>query len=278
MIIVLILAASVFAQADMSKNQTRDEMISVGAYRLHLRCLGAGSPTVVLEAGLASPATDWDKVMPGVSQFTRVCAYDRANIGKSEAAPKPRTAAQLNADLRALLEKSGEPTPIILVGHSFGGLYSILYSSRYPQDVAGMVLVDSSHEDQIARFEAIMTPEQLKESRARRRTNAEGINPDAVRAEVRALRWRTEIPLYVLVHGANKPDMNPPGWTPQQIDKRSQAWLEMQTDFARRSKNGKLIIAQKSGHYIQTDEPELVIDAIKQAVEQARRKMKKTRK
>lgn len=141
-----------------------------------------------------------------------------------------------------------------------------------------MVLVDSSHEDQSARFDAIMTPEQLKESRARRRTNAEGVSADDVRAEVKALRWRTEIPLYVLVHGKTAADMIPPGWTQEQVDRRSRAWLELQTDFASRSKNSKLIIARKSGHYIQNDEPELVVNAVRQAVEKARRKMKKTQK
>lgn len=125
-LVFVIWASGVFAQVEMNKNQARDEMISVGDYRLHLKCMGTGSPTVILEAGLASPSTDWDKAMPGISRFTRVCSYDRANIGKSEAAPKPRTAQQLNEDLRALLEKSGEPTPLVLVGHSFGGLYSIL--------------------------------------------------------------------------------------------------------------------------------------------------------
>jgi len=75
-----------------------NELISVGDYRLHLKCMGTGSPTVILEAGLASPSTDWDKVMPGVSRLTRVCSYDRANLGTSEAAPKPRAARQFSFD------------------------------------------------------------------------------------------------------------------------------------------------------------------------------------
>lgn len=253
-------------------------MVDVGGYRLYIKCLGNGSPTVILEAGLASPSSDWDKVMPEVARFTRVCGYDRAGAGKSDPAPKPRTGQQVVDTLHTLLTKTGEAGPYVLVGHSFGGIYAVLYASQYPKDIVGMVLVDSSHEDQIARFEAIMTPEQLQQSRARRAQNAEGVDTNVIRAQVREVRWRSDIPLRVLMHGRVTPDMNPPGWSSEQAAKRSQAWREMQMDFASRSPNGKLLVAEQSGHYIQNDQPELVVDAIREVVAAAKNKLKQTRK
>ncbi len=245
-------------------------MIDVGGYRLHVRCAGSGSPTVVLEAGASSPSSDWDKVMPGVSRITRVCRYDRAGLGKSEAAPKPRTGERVTEDLRALLGKLGEPAPYVLVGHSFGGMFGVRYAARYPQEVAGLVLVDSSHEEQFIRFEALMTPEQLEQSRARRASMPEGVDLAAVRAELAALRWRADIPLVVLVHGVVMKDMIPPGWSAQQLAERERVWRELQQEMARRSPQGRLVIAEKSGHYIQNDQPDLVIDAVRRVVESVR--------
>ena len=275
--ILIILISALAAEAQTDKNKgVREEKINVGSYSLYIKCVGSGSPTVILEAGASSPSSDWDKVMPEIGKFTRVCAYDRANIGKSEAAQKPRTGGQVVDDLHALLEKSGESAPYVLVGHSFGGIYSILYANQYPRDIVGMVLVDSSHEDQFIRFEALMTPEQLEQSRARRAVAPEGINTTKVRDELRAIKWRTDVPLFVLVHGKTTLDMIPPGWSAEQLAKREQAWREMQADYSKRSTRGKLIIAENSGHYIQNDQPELVIDAVKQVVKLTRKKLGKS--
>lgn len=247
-------------------------MVDVGGYRLHARCVGdARGPTVVLEAGASSPSADWDKVVPGVSRFARVCRYDRANVGKSEAAPKPRTGARAVEDLRALLGQIGGPAPYVLVGHSFGGMLGVLYAARYPKEVAGLVLVDSSHEEQFKRFEALMTPAQLAESRARRASNAEGMDTTAVRAEVAALGWRADIPLVVLAHGVVTKEMTPPGWSEEQLAGRERVWRELQQDLARRSPRGELIVAEKSGHYVQNDQPELVVEAVRRVVESVRR-------
>jgi pimeloyl-ACP methyl ester carboxylesterase len=258
------------SQRAVGKRRSFEEMVDVGGYRLHVRCSGSGSPTVVLEAGAASPSSDWDKVMPGLSRFTRVCGYDRAGVGRSEAAPQPRTGARVAEDLRALLGRIGEPAPYVLVGHSFGGMFGVLYAGLYPKEVAGLVLVDSSHEEQFKRFEALMTPEQLEQSRARRASRPEGVDTTAVRAEVAALRWRADIPLVVLVHGVVTKDMTPPGWSAQQLAERERVWREMQQEMARRSPQGRVIIAEKSGHYIQNDQPDLVIDAVRRVVESVR--------
>lgn len=246
-------------------------MVDVGGYKLYVRCAGRGGPTVVLEAGASSPSSDWDKVAPEVSRFARVCRYDRANVGKSEAAPKPRTGAKVAEDLHTLLGKTGEPAPYVLVGHSFGGMYNVLYAATYPNEVAGVVMVDSSHEEQFKRFEALMTPEQLEQSRARRANLPEGVDMTAARAEVAALRWRADIPLVVLVHGVVTKDMTPPGWSEEQLAARERVWREMQQDLARRSPRGEVVIAEKSGHYVQQDQPELVIDAVRRVVESVRK-------
>ena len=125
------------------------EMVDVGEHRLHLNCVGQGSPTVVLDAGWGYTSVEWSAwVQPEVAEHTRVCAYDRAGMGWSEPEPGPPNATQTAEELHALLQEADEEGPYVLVGHSLAGLYSRIYAERYPEEVAGMVLVDSSHPDQ----------------------------------------------------------------------------------------------------------------------------------
>jgi pimeloyl-ACP methyl ester carboxylesterase len=122
-------------------------MVDVGGYRLHINCQGdpAGSPTVVMDAGQGEPGLTWALVQTEVSDFARVCTYDRAGLGWSEPSPKARTASNIVEEFRALLTRAGVQPPYVLVGHSAGGLYMQLYAQAHPDDVAGMVLVDSAH-------------------------------------------------------------------------------------------------------------------------------------
>src|SRR5918997_3729475 len=120
------------------------EMVDVGGYSLHINCVGQGSPTVVLDGGSGEMSADWVWVQREVSDTTRVCAYDRAGMGWSEMGPQPRDAERISGELHALLMGGGIEGPYVLVGHSFGGLYMQTYAARYPDDVAGVVLVDSS--------------------------------------------------------------------------------------------------------------------------------------
>ena len=123
----------------------------MGGYRLHLYCTGTGrpgSPTVILDEGQAATSLGWSKVQPGVASFTRVCSYDRAGYGWSDTSPLPRTAGRMVAELHTLLARAGVAGPYVLVGHSYGGLLMHLYTYTYPQQVAGLVLVDSAHVDQ----------------------------------------------------------------------------------------------------------------------------------
>ena len=119
-------------------------LIDVGGHSLHLRCSGSGSPTVVLEpgAGLMSSTLGW--IAPAVARETRVCVYDRAGHGWSEPADRPQDGAQAATDLHTLLERGDVPGPYVLAGHSFGGLYVQSFAAQYPDDVAGLVLVDTT--------------------------------------------------------------------------------------------------------------------------------------
>jgi pimeloyl-ACP methyl ester carboxylesterase len=126
-------------------------LVDVGAHRLHLACIGEGSPTVVLDAALGNMSTHWALVQQEVARTTRVCAYDRAGLGWSEPGPGPRDAAHITSELHTLLGNAGIPGPYVMVGHSFGGLYTQLYAARYADQVAGVVLVEASHPQQFIR-------------------------------------------------------------------------------------------------------------------------------
>ena len=128
------------------------EMVDVGGHSLHINCVGQGSPTVVLDAGWGNMSAHWVRVQQEVSDTTRVCAYDRAGMGWSEMGPEPRDAKQVSGELHALLEGAGIEGPYVLVGHSFGGLYTQTYAARYPDEVAGVALVDSSQPEQFSRL------------------------------------------------------------------------------------------------------------------------------
>lgn len=118
------------------------QLVSVGEHRLHLRCIGAGEPTVVLEAGLGNDGTFWTPVQEGLADYSRVCAYDRAGLGWSEEGPRPRSADQITEELAALWDAIGGSGPKVIVGHSNGGLHALIYAARNPAEVAGLVLVD----------------------------------------------------------------------------------------------------------------------------------------
>lgn len=125
---------------------------SFGNLTLNIDCEGQGSPTVILDSGLGVPAVGWERVQTEAAKFTRVCSYDRAGYGWSGSTTAPRTSAQIVKELHALLQAAGEKGPYVLVGHSFGGFNVRVYSGQYPAEVAGMVLVDASHEDQLQRM------------------------------------------------------------------------------------------------------------------------------
>ncbi len=149
-VVVALLAAAVgggyetVAERDDTDALTHGASYDVGGYSLHLDCRGTGSPTVVLESGLGEASPWWSRVSTAVSTTARVCAYDRAGQGWSDDAPHAKDGLQTARDLHTLLARAHENGPYVLVGHSIGGPYALTYAARYPEDVAGVVLLDSS--------------------------------------------------------------------------------------------------------------------------------------
>jgi pimeloyl-ACP methyl ester carboxylesterase len=262
-----------------------------GGRRIYLECKGTGSPAVILEAGLRNRADIWSvkpdagtAVFPEVAAFTRVCAYDRPGttlgadqFSRSDSVPMPRTAADAVADLHALLGAAEIPPPYVLAGHSTGGLIARLYESTYPKEIVGLVLVDAIPEG----VQAAMTPEQWniydrlllvdppKELAAYK--ELETIDFDVSFDQMRAASKATplsSIPFIVISKG--KPFALPPGlpgWLPATLE---QAWTRGQNELAQLLPDTPHRIAAKSSHYVQIEEPQLVIDAIRQVVEAAR--------
>jgi pimeloyl-ACP methyl ester carboxylesterase len=132
------------AAADAKAYPMPGQLIDVGGHRLHVSCTGAGTPTVVLEPGAGGMSSSLGWIAPAVARDTRVCVYDRAGRGWSEPADTAQDGAQIATDLHTLLQRGRVPGPYVLAGHSFGGLYVLTFAARYPDEVAGMVLVDST--------------------------------------------------------------------------------------------------------------------------------------
>lgn len=246
--------------------------VDVGGFRLRLQCAGTGSPTVVMDSGLGDTIETWAEVWPGVKEFTRVCVYDRAGLGRSDRGPVPRTSQRIADELRALLVISQVPGPYILVGHSFGGLNMRLYAAQHPDQIAGLVLVEATHEDY---------PDREKKLRSladkRRIETSLGLAPAAARSEYESLR---ESAAQVRAAGP-LPDVPVVVITAArccETEALTQAWMELQKDLVRRSPHARHVIAEKSGHYVPFDQPGLIVDALREVVGTVREKKKITRR
>jgi len=307
LLIALVCAGAIYEAIESHRDRLRfrppGRMMDIGGYRLHLYCTGEGSPTVILEAGGGNPWLSWYKAQRQVAQFTRVCSYDRAGLGWSDPSPKPRTTKVIAEELLTLLHNAGIAGPFVLVGHSLGGMDVRMFASQYPSEVVGMVLVDSSHPDQDDRF----PPEARKLAAATKyviramqialpiglprlltsRSVPKEVQPEfcavfcrsqfiaAVRAEaaaqdensaqVRALGTLGNMPLIVLSHDPDK--VHFPGNLTEPVNR---AWDKMQEEQAQLSSNGSHLIVKGSGHDIQIDKPEAVVDAIRKVVSQAK--------
>jgi pimeloyl-ACP methyl ester carboxylesterase len=145
-------------RVDSRKFPQRGRHVQVGALKLNIDCSGEGTPAVILDSGMGGPAVEWLKVQPEIARFTRVCSYDRAGHGWSEPGPKPRTSLRIAQELKGLLDAAGEMGPYVMIGHSFGGYNVRMYTSLYPNEVAGVVLVDAEHGDEEPRVEALYSP------------------------------------------------------------------------------------------------------------------------
>src|SRR5689334_15205133 len=137
---------AIAARGDAQTYPPPGRLVDIGGYRLHIQCVGTGSPTVVLDAGLGRTSLDWSLVQTAIGQTTRVCAYDRAGMGWSDPGPAPRTPSQIAGELHTLLGNAGIAGPYVLVGHSLAGKNVRLFALQHPDEVAGMVLVDARSE------------------------------------------------------------------------------------------------------------------------------------
>jgi len=296
------LLATGVAAADAAEVGARPDVARLvdigGGRRLYLECRGTGGPTVVLESGfggradvwsdpaLLAPGTAGTPALPGIGRFTRVCAYDRPGTAtvrrgevlpsRSDPVPMPRTARSMVDDLHALLRAAGEPGPYVLAGHSIGGLLARLYASTYPDEVAGLVLVDAFSE----RLRTHMPPARwapYERSVLRplppldRYPDLERVDVDAAADEMRraaADRPLRPIPLVVLSKGSpfDLPSRTP-GFTAAAVER---AWREAQDELPELSPCARQVIAAASSHDVQLQQPLLVVGAVRQVVEAVR--------
>lgn len=234
--------------------------IDVGGFRLNLRCEGEGSPVVVFDSGAGDTLATWDWVVPGLKKLTRTCAYDRAGLGKSDRGPAPRTSERIVAELGHLLARAGVRPPYVLVGHSFGGLNVRLYAARHPDQVAGLVLVDGTPEDFPGIEDSLRTPGEREKLRTSRSLAPLAFTEEiesmaASAASVREATLPASLPVTILTasHRGDSPEFR-------------SAWATLQRRMAASFPNGRQVLAERSDHYIQFDEPEKVIEAVREIV------------
>jgi pimeloyl-ACP methyl ester carboxylesterase len=316
LVIVLVLVVGLWSIGAILKSNMlkqyplQGQMVDVDGHKMHIHCLGEGSPTVILEAGLDDFSIFWSQVQPEAARFTRVCSYDRAGLGWSESSPDPRTSETMVKELHFLLVKANIDAPYVLVGHSFGGALMRLYAHHYPDEVAGMVLVDAAPDDLFTRiprwenaiagklgFYRILAPLSSSGLLAFVPENIPNRGlPDDGLAQYRAIAVSTEyfqtavaeneafennlaevrtanvslgdMPLIVISRGRWEPM---PGFSKTENQQAWQTWQEMQSELLSLSSDSRQIVATKSEHNIQLQQPQLVTEALKDVVEVVRK-------
>ena len=274
------------------------QLVDVGGYRLHINCTGSGSPTVVVESGWGDSSAAWGWVQPEVAKTTRICTYDRAGMGWSEASPQPRTAREFAKELHTLLEKANEPGPYVLVGHSLGGYTVLVYAHDYPDEVSGLVLVDAQKlpasdaasfnpapkpgvnplPSWIARIGLVRLlsgplgsikdlPKEDKQAykaysvapRSVQTFIDEGMGMSEGGAQAKAVTTLGALPLIVLSAGLDE----------------TADHTASQAGFLLLSTDSQQLFAEQSGHSIHIEQPEAAVAAIVKMVELVRRTVKK---
>jgi pimeloyl-ACP methyl ester carboxylesterase len=238
--------------------------VAAGEHSLNLLVGGEGTPAIVFEAGFGAGLASWSTVQSNIAKFARTVSYDRAGIGQSEAGPKPRAAKQIAEELHLALQNAGIGPPYVMVGHSFGGIYVRVFADMYPKEVAGMVLIDPSQEafDEWTRThkEAQRAGRDEEMAKASQGVRDEAAQVSASYAQARGAKVPAGIPVILLT--AMKDET-----MPESVRK---VWGEKHAEWIGRVPGGKHLVVEKSGHFIQAEQPQLVIDAIKQIVDQAR--------
>lgn len=265
-------------------------LVDIGTHRLHIDCQGNTDPTIIVDAGLGTISLEWKHIQKAVAKRNRICLYDRAGYGYSDSGPLPRTSSYIVDELYNLLIQAGLKGPFILAGHSFGGYNMQLFASRYPDASAGVILVDSSHEDQYARFLAppinVKTAPPNKKKLGIVSFRMPPLHPNLpkeVRAAILTLMFKQpmryamayefynyrqsaeevkqggnfpDIPLLVLSRGKRVYPHNRKG------DLMEDLWMQLQSELTHLSHFSAHVVANKSGHFIHLDQPQLVIDSM----------------
>ena len=271
------------------------KLVDVGGYRVHLYCIGAGSPTVVTVG--AALSFDWGLVQPDVARFTQMCAYDHSGVGWSESGPKDSCSLRVS-EVHTALKNAGIKGPYVLVGHSVGGLVARLYASRYPSEVSGMVFVDHAANLSIV---LLGTPNNGATVSPPQPTPSEQPTVISSKPDVTKLPARDrDLHLWAVSQSQNqaaprvnrgivseciadadsitKERVHPLGDRPlvdvSTSEDRNAEYVKLQTLLLSLSRNSKEIIADKSGHFVMIDRPDVIVDAIRQVVHSVRNNAK----
>jgi pimeloyl-ACP methyl ester carboxylesterase len=278
MVIIVVLAVLLASCSGADNNETPgpataqaaatgniDGSFDVGGHKLHLRCEGTGSPgspTIVYLHGLGGDGSDIKSINTPLASQTRVCTYDRLNVGRSDRATGRHTGADSVRDLHALLDAAKVPGPYLLVGFSFGGLLAIMYAATYPDQVMGLVSLDGSlpTDDQV---DQLIPKDEREQVMAEQDRNQELV--DFYRTTDQAKPLVAKVPDVPVTYLAARPVELPPNWPV----KRMQAFIRAkQVQFTKTVPNGRLVEVQSS-HDIDLDQPELVIKEINRVLETA---------
>jgi pimeloyl-ACP methyl ester carboxylesterase len=265
-------------------------MISLGSHRLHIHIEGKWTPTVVIDTGIGDNMDRLRPLQANIARITKVITYNRAGYGQSEPGPLPRHSGREAEELKALLERAAVPRPYVLVGHSLGALNVQVFAAKYPDDVAGIVLLDPPPLSFILGQEysalRVMAEHMTAEWQAISDSSANSTDAQKksmssffrmIASEHREMfnesaRLAGEIstfgdtPLVVLAAGKPNPAF---GEVAEEFQKY---WIEQNRSLAGKSTNGKFILAEESTHHLYVDVPELVADAIRSVIDQVREK------
>jgi pimeloyl-ACP methyl ester carboxylesterase len=251
---------------------TTGSMVDIGGRSLYLDCRGEGSPTVILEAGLTADTSWWDDVIDPIAGFTRVCAYDRANNGRSDDVGL-HTGDQSVTDLEQLLAAKKIDPPYVLVAWSFGGPISRLFAARHPDDVSGMVLVDTDPTDYRSEGDPYV-PENVREHSYWASENLEKLDLDGTLDLVREESTPGSFddhPLVILTpsvpNSGNIGEGGSQGLPGPRVAELDELYLRLENEMTDLSSDSRIELVEDTGHCIQCDKPQVVIDAVREVVQ-----------
>lgn len=282
-----VIAASVamFAAHPASAQARIDGRFDANGQPIRMVCTGTGRPAVVVDAGMGTaPVEDpgWQGIAAKIAPVTRVCLADRAGLGDSPPSRKsPRTSGDAAAELHAALKQAGVPGPYLLVGHSVGGLHAQVFASQYPDDVAGLVLVSSTHPDQMTTWLSLLPARAPDEAQAITEArsfltgmledpmkNEEHLDISASAAQARQLTTLGDKPVIVATHSSSYRMV--PGLAEPLAITLEEATQRMQQQFLSLSSNARQHIAAKAGHGLPHEDPAFVVENILEGVEAVR--------